>query len=239
MKGDKKELINFIVDDKKIILIGYNTDKEAYDISGILGCYLNGLYILHNKCNLIHGDLKPLNICIDNGFIKLIDFGTSCKIVDDKNDFKNTIGWMTPVQFYNMFLRDFLSIKDLENKIKCDLAPERQKIETLLCKYHKIFNFGENFFIFKENPVKNDNFVCALIIIYIYTNGTNLWKCEIYDNKWSNDDIMKNFKTMALNIIQFLSNPSEFVDDFLKTEGYLIPENYKTIIRKNLLDIFI
>ena len=50
---------------------------------------------------------------------------------------------------------------------------------------------------------------------------------------------MKNFKTMALNIIQFLSNPSEFVDDFLKTEGYLIPENYKTIIRKNLLDIFI
>jgi leucyl aminopeptidase len=37
MKGDKKELINFIVDDKKIILIGYNTDKEAYDISGILG----------------------------------------------------------------------------------------------------------------------------------------------------------------------------------------------------------
>jgi len=35
-----------------------------FDITGILGCYFNGLYILHNKLKIIHGDLTPMNILV-------------------------------------------------------------------------------------------------------------------------------------------------------------------------------
>ena len=49
------DLFNFLLKDNQ---------TSDFDITGILGCYLNGLYILHNKCNLIHGDLTPLNILI-------------------------------------------------------------------------------------------------------------------------------------------------------------------------------
>jgi serine/threonine protein kinase len=46
----------------------YNFLKEYslddFDITGILGCYLNGLYILHNELKIIHGDLTPMNILV-------------------------------------------------------------------------------------------------------------------------------------------------------------------------------
>jgi serine/threonine protein kinase len=35
-----------------------------FDITGILGCYLNGLYIIHNELKIIHGDLTPMNILV-------------------------------------------------------------------------------------------------------------------------------------------------------------------------------
>ncbi len=39
------------------------TDRY-FDITGILGCYLNGLNILHNQLNIIHGDITPNNILV-------------------------------------------------------------------------------------------------------------------------------------------------------------------------------
>jgi serine/threonine protein kinase len=39
------------------------TDRY-FNIVGILGCYLNGLNILHNDLNIIHGDLTPNNILV-------------------------------------------------------------------------------------------------------------------------------------------------------------------------------
>jgi serine/threonine protein kinase len=40
-----------------------HTDRY-FNIVGILGCYLNGLNILHNELNIIHGDLTPNNILV-------------------------------------------------------------------------------------------------------------------------------------------------------------------------------
>ncbi len=40
------------------------TDKY-YDLTGILGCYINGLYILHNQLKIIHGDLTASNILVN------------------------------------------------------------------------------------------------------------------------------------------------------------------------------
>jgi serine/threonine protein kinase len=35
-----------------------------FDISGILGSYFSGLYILHNELKIIHGDITPMNILV-------------------------------------------------------------------------------------------------------------------------------------------------------------------------------
>lgn len=45
-------------------LYGFVKTNSYFDLTGILGCYLNALYILHNKLNIIHGDLTPNNLLV-------------------------------------------------------------------------------------------------------------------------------------------------------------------------------
>lgn len=40
-------------------------NENEFDLSGILGCYLNGLNILHNELKIIHGDLTPNNLLVN------------------------------------------------------------------------------------------------------------------------------------------------------------------------------
>ena len=49
----------------------------------ILDC-AGGLDYLHNKAQILHGDLKPANILIKGGTYKLCDFGTSLKLDENK-----------------------------------------------------------------------------------------------------------------------------------------------------------
>jgi serine/threonine protein kinase len=94
--------------------------NNYYNLSGILGCYLNGLNILHNELKIIHGDLTPNNILINyigpsyrqkiiinddvyyfdtNGYnYKITDFGLSELISNTK--YKNT--------YMNYLYRDYL-----------------------------------------------------------------------------------------------------------------------------------
>eukprot|EP01114_Cavostelium_apophysatum_P013008 TRINITY_DN3062_c0_g1_i1.p1 TRINITY_DN3062_c0_g1~~TRINITY_DN3062_c0_g1_i1.p1 ORF type:complete len:754 (+),score=209.48 TRINITY_DN3062_c0_g1_i1:33-2294(+) len=59
-----------------------------------------GMAFLHSK-GIIHRDLKSLNVMIDNGSAKIIDFGAS-RAVDTDNTMTSTIGtvsWMAPEVF--------------------------------------------------------------------------------------------------------------------------------------------
>jgi serine/threonine protein kinase len=94
-------------------LYNFIKTNNYFSLIGILGCYLNGLYILHNQLNIIHGDLTPSNILVHyigphyrqkiivnnniyyfdtNGYIyKISDFGLT-ELIDDtkyKKNYKN------------------------------------------------------------------------------------------------------------------------------------------------------
>jgi serine/threonine protein kinase len=91
------DLFNFLVKKKQ---------TSYFDITGILGCYLNGLYILHNKFKLIHGDLSPLNI-----LVRYVGPDYKQKIIyDDKQYNINTSG-------YNFKIADFGLTEYLEKTI--------------------------------------------------------------------------------------------------------------------------
>jgi serine/threonine protein kinase len=73
-------------------------------IIGILGCYINGLYILHNKLNIIHGDLTPNNI-----LVKYIDRNYKQKIYYDNNNYNNyidTFGYMFKIADFGLARKD-------------------------------------------------------------------------------------------------------------------------------------
>jgi len=87
-------------------LYNFIKTNNYFNLTGILGCYLNGLDILHNQLKIIHGDLTPSNILIHyigpnyrqkiiinneiyyfdtNGYIyKIADFGLVELIKDTK-----------------------------------------------------------------------------------------------------------------------------------------------------------
>jgi serine/threonine protein kinase len=46
-------------------LYEYIKTYKYFDLTGILGCYFNGLNILHNELNIIHGDITPNNILVN------------------------------------------------------------------------------------------------------------------------------------------------------------------------------
>lgn len=99
------DIYNFLIKD-------YKTNN--FDITGILGCYLNGLYILHNKLNIIHGDLSPRNI-----LVRYVDTDYKQKIIFNDNEYNiNTSGYCFKIadfglseyycNNYNHIYRDYL-----------------------------------------------------------------------------------------------------------------------------------
>ena len=65
-------------------------DMPMLNIINILGCYFNGLYILHNKLNIIHGDITASNM-----LVKYIGPGYKQKIIyEDKEYFLNADCYM-------------------------------------------------------------------------------------------------------------------------------------------------
>ena len=103
------KLVKSLKNDKYIFfLMEFNKGKELWDVIrdiGLLNKYQTQFYIastmlaidyLHSR-HFVHRDIKPENIMIlDNGYLKLIDFGTCKEVVDKTSTIIGTPHYMAP-----------------------------------------------------------------------------------------------------------------------------------------------
>ena len=138
-----------------------NTELEILDV---IKQIVEGLNYLHNK-KIIHRDIKPQNILLNDKTVKICDFGFSMIIKDGMSMFKTICGtplymspeiinledynlksevWSLGIVFYNIFFNDHpyghsCSISDYKNKLQNPI--KLRKINTFKEeKYNNIFN---------------------------------------------------------------------------------------------------
>lgn len=176
-------------------LYSFLKNNNYLDLIGILGCYLNGLYILHNKLKIIHGDLTPNNLLIHyvgrnyrqkitvndetyyldtNGFCyKISDFGLAEKL-------ENTVSNKC---YINHMYRDYLLLYFIQfNKNKfynyglfsnlIDITIERMN-DDLYDGYHTSSKYNEHF-----EEEYNYNSVCNFMNKYLEVDYNSTF---IYD----------------------------------------------------------
>ncbi|CAL1542266.1 unnamed protein product [Lymnaea stagnalis] len=85
-------------------LVAKQSADKKYDVldklPSIVRSILLALVYLNDK-GYVHCDIKPENICVKEGIIKLIDFGSCNRISDTKNDVY-TLDYMSPEQLQHL-----------------------------------------------------------------------------------------------------------------------------------------
>ena len=83
--------------DLRYHLLNYNFYFTETQIKFILSNIILGIEYIHKK-GIVHRDLKPENVILnDQGYVKITDFGISCKKKDlDKSDDSGTPAYMAP-----------------------------------------------------------------------------------------------------------------------------------------------
>uniref|UniRef100_T1JHZ9 non-specific serine/threonine protein kinase n=1 Tax=Strigamia maritima TaxID=126957 RepID=T1JHZ9_STRMM len=71
----------------KLLIKNGNKGIPLVDVKNIIKQVLEALDFLHTTCKIIHGDIKPGNICINGNEVTLADLGSAC--------------WINHVPFYD------------------------------------------------------------------------------------------------------------------------------------------
>ncbi len=171
-------------------LYAFLKSGTSFDLTGILGCYINALNILHNNLHIIHGDLTPNNLLIHyvgpnykqkiiinneihyidtNGFCyKISDFGLAEKISNTKhgNSYLNHIYRDYLLLFFLYFhYKKFYNYYIFINLIE---IPVEQIYTDLYDGYHKTDKFIQYFI-----EEYNYNSVCSFMNKYLEINSNN------------------------------------------------------------------
>ncbi len=141
-----------------------------------------------------HGDLKPLNICVHDSNIRLIDYGTTGIYESLCQYRKNSIGWCTPVQF----------IKMVRKCVQTPASPLLKVMDAMQSFIVKKYGYTNEL---HEDPKANDEFVASMISVYMQT-GRNFWEYNADSELYDNIIVMMN------NVALFLGDPEKYIANF-------------------------
>lgn len=180
------DLFNFLVKEHKTF---------DFDITGILGCYLNGLYILHNKLNIIHGDLSPLNI-----LVRYVDPNYKQKIIyDDKEYLINTNG-------YNFKISDF-GLTEYLNKTKYNKTKNNKTHDIYINHIYRDYLL---LFFLQFYKKKFSNY-------YIFSNIIDTTVDTIKDDLFLNYGLTEKYNKHFIEIYTFTS-VCHFMDSYMEID---------------------
>ena len=216
--AENGELFNFIYECKK----GFPEHISAKIFVEIL----KSVKIMHDN-NIIHGDIKPENILLDNDFnIKLIDFGFSSIINEESNGIINNIEgsdtYSSPerrranFEGYDGIKSDIFSLGVLLFVITvgrfpfnlCEYSDKRYRL--IMIKKYDIY-----WAIFEKYNL-SDEFKDLIIHLICYDPKERLSIDKILEHPW----IIKNTNINELNINDFKNN-EDVINEFKIRKYYI------------------
>ena len=224
----------------KLINSKYNFLSQKGLIKWIVYQITYGLYVLHSN-NIIHHDIKPSNIIINNcGDISIIDFGSA--IFKGGNSSQNTISYAAP---------EFLFRNEKIDE-KYDMWGLGIIILELYCRQSGLFENKEINeknkqleYIFTKLEIKEDYTNQDLIKILNENKNINFKIPQYYLDKISDEDAKDlinnllvfnpNKRFSALDVLnsKYLSEFKE--DDSLEIDKIKIPNDYQKISQNNII----
>jgi len=153
---------DFFIQPKQVVMVleyagknldDYITQNLEYDKRKCIKNVLSGLSYLHDQANIIHCDIKPANILInDNGEAKIIDFGLSVGMTIPRRDvkFRNFRG--TPVYASPNVITDIIDgIEQSSYGFKMDVYAFGIVIVEIETGFHPFFREGDDLESMLEN----------------------------------------------------------------------------------------
>lgn len=136
-----------------------------------------GIQKLHNN-NIIHRDIKPPNVLINNNKLNLIDFGLACNVndvynnYDDNNYLLSYMYMYNPPEFYVAYLLD--SRKNIDENFI--ITFEKVFYELTTYSHELKVYYNEHYYMYNTKEPYN---------IYSYKDGFSRFYKDIIDKKFT------------------------------------------------------
>lgn len=188
----------------------YEEGDEMFSIVNILGCYFNGLYILHNKLNIIHGDITSLNI-----LVRYIGPDYKQRIVyKDKEYLLISDGYMFKISDFGI-AEHIKKIPINNNIIQCHVYRDYLLLYYIYFqqKNHSSFLYYNLFYNLIEKTIHRINIIT---LDYTYDIDTYDYYFNKKYNYFSICKYFNKFHDINKDNVLFYQLPEELLDTFLE-----------------------